>query len=97
MTSSAESLRKLERKHGERMAGVALDPAARNLLGALDRETAIKWEDLPDRAGGDWPDAARAAALLSGANLCEATSTRLGLSEYGDRVLAEEHAARGGG
>jgi hypothetical protein len=80
---------KLQRQHGERIAAVSLDPAARKLLGALDRETSIRWGDLPDRVEGDWPESCRAAALLAGANLCEASTTRIRLTEYGDKLLAE--------
>ena len=47
-----DNLPKLERQHRERLAAVALDPAAKKLLNALDRETSVKWEDLPDKTGG---------------------------------------------
>ena len=80
---------KLERQHRERLAAVSLDPTAQKLLHALDRETSIRWEDLPDRAEGDWSEASRSAALLAGANLCEVSPTRIRLNEYGDKMLAE--------
>ena len=80
---------KLERQHRERLAAVSLDPNAQKLLSALDRETSIRWEDLPDRAEGDWSEASRSAALLVGANLCEVSPTRIRLNEYGDKLLAE--------
>ena len=90
------SLLKLERQHRERLEAVSLDPAAQRLLSALDRETSIKWEDLPDRAHSDWTEALRSAVLLAGANLCEASPTRIRLSEYGDKLLAgsspDDHA-----
>ena len=92
LASQLENLPKLERQHRERMAAVALDPAAKRLLNALDRETSIKWEDLPDKTGGDWSEASRAAALLARANLCEVSPTRIRLSEYADKLLAEESA-----
>ena len=82
------SLQKLERQHRERLAAIWLDAAAQKLLGALDRETSIRWEDLPDRTEGDWGEAARSAALLAGANLCEVSPTRIRLNEYGDKLLA---------
>ena len=82
-------LMKLERQHRERLAAVSLDPSAQKLLSALDRETSIMWEDLPDRAECDWTEASRSAVLLAGANLCEASPTRIRLSEYGDKLLAE--------
>ena len=88
----AES-QKLQRRHRERVAAVTLDPAARRLLGALDRETSIRWQELPDRAESDWSEASRAAALLAGANLCDASPTRIRLSDYGDKLLAESSPA----
>ena len=87
-----DNLPKLERQHRERLAAVSLDPVAKRLLNALDRETSIKWAELPDKAEGDWSEASRAAALLAGANLCEVSPTRIRLSEYGDKLLAEESA-----
>ena len=80
---------KLERQHRERLAGVWLNPIAQKLLNALDRETSIRWEDIPDKAECDWSEAAKAAALLAGANLCEVSPTRIRLSEYGDKLLAD--------
>ena len=82
-------LQKLERQHRERLAAVSLDPAAQKLLSALDRETSIRWEELPDRVQSDWHESCRAAALLAWANLCEASPTRIRLNEYGDKLLAE--------
>ena len=82
-------LSKLHRQRQERLAAVCLDRHAQNLLNALDRETSIRWEDLPHRADSDWSEASRAAALLVGANLCEVSPTRIRLSEYGDKLLAE--------
>ena len=84
---------KLERQHRERLAAVSLDPAAQKLLSALDRETSIRWQDLPDRAECGWSEASRSAALLAGANLCEASPTRIRLNEYGDKLLAESSSA----
>lgn len=88
-----EGLVKLERQHRERLAAVALDTGAKTLLSALDRETSIRWEDLPDRAGGDWSEASRSAALLAGANLCDVSPTRIRLNEHGDKLLAESSQA----
>ena len=92
LASQFDNLPKLERQHRERLAAVSLDPAAKRLLSALDRETSIKWDDLPDKVDCDWSEASRAAALLAGANLCEVSPTRIRLSEYGDKLLAEESA-----
>ena len=89
LNEKLETLEKLERQHRERLAGVGLAPAAGRLLNALDRETSIRWENIPDRAECDWNEAARAVALLAGANLCEASPTRIRLSEYGDKLLAD--------
>ena len=86
-------LQKLERQHRERLAAVALDTAAQRLLSSLDRETSVKWEDLPTKADGDWSEACRSAALLAGANLCEVSPTRFRLNEYGDKLLAESTLA----
>ena len=88
-TSGFSELIKLERQRREREAGVWLDSAAQKLLSALDRETSIRWEDIPDMAECDWSEATRAAALLAGANLCEVSPTRIRLSEYGVKLLAE--------
>ena len=95
LASKVANLLKLERQHRERVAAVALDPAAKKLLNALDRETSVKWDDLPDKADGNWSDASRAAALLARANLCEVSPTRIRISEYGDKLLAEESAQVG--
>ena len=86
-------LQKLEQQHRERLAAVALDTVAQRLLNSLDRETSIKWEDLPNRADGDWTEACRSAALLAGANLCEVGPTRFRLNEYGNKLLAESPQA----
>ena len=80
---------KIEQQHRERLAAVWMDETAQKLLNVLDRETSIRWENLPDRTESDWSEAARAAALLVGANLCEVSPTRIRLNEYGDRLLAE--------
>lgn len=82
-------VQKLERQSQERLAAVYLDPAAQQLIDALDRETSIRWEDLPNMVGGKPHDVLRSVVLLAGANLCEASPTRLRLSEYGDKLLAE--------
>lgn len=89
VASRMVELLKLERQYQERLAGVSLDSGAQKLLSVLDRETSIKWEDIPDGAEGDWSEMSRAIALLAGANLCEASPTRLRLSECGVRLLAE--------
>ena len=85
-------LSKSQRQHRERLAAVCLDEHARKLLHALDKETSIRWENLPDRVESDWSDASKAAALLSGAHLCEAGPNRIRISQYGDQLLAESPA-----
>ncbi len=90
LASQFDNLPKLERQHRERLAAVSLDEAAKRLLNTLNRETSIKWDDLPEKADCDWSEASRAAALLARANLCEVSPTRIRLSEYGDKLLAEE-------
>lgn len=82
-------LLKLERQHRDRLAAVALDEDAQQLLNTLDQETSIRWEDLLEKTEGDWGVASRSAALLVGANLCEVSPTRIRLNEYGDKLLAE--------
>ena len=86
-------LLKLERQYQDRLSAVALDQTAQKLLNALNLETSVKWEGLPDKADCDWSEASKAAALLVGANLCEVSPTRIRLSEYGDRLLAESSPA----
>lgn len=92
-TSGLEELIKLERQRREREAGVWLDPIAQKLLSALDKETSIRWEDIPDKAECAWTEAVRAASLLVGSNICEVSPTRIRLSEYGDKLLAELSSA----
>ena len=82
-------LMKLYRQQRERLAAVSLDPVAKRLLDTLDKETSIKWEDIPEKADADWSEASRAASMLALANLCEASPTRIRLSEYGDKMLAK--------
>ena len=89
LSEKLETLEKLERQHRERLAGIGLNPIAQKLLNALDRETSIRWVDIPDKAECYWSEAAKAAALLAGANLCEVSPTRIKLSEYGDKLLAD--------
>ncbi len=76
-------------KQGERLAAVSLDPTAMRLFDVLDKETSIRWEELPGKTDSEWSKVARAMAILSGANLCEASPTRIRISDYGDRLLAE--------
>ena len=90
LSNGLAELSKSQRQHGERLAAVLLDQPALNLLYALDRETSIRWENLPDRTKSDWSDASRAAALLAGAHLCEAGPNRIRLSEYGNKLLTEQ-------
>lgn len=89
----AVELQKLERQNREHLAAVYMNSTARQLLDALDRKTSIKWENLLDEVEGESPDILRAVVLLAGANLCNASPTRLRLSEYGDKLLAESSAA----
>lgn len=81
-------VQKLERQHQEHLAAVYLDPTAQQLIDALDRKTSIRWEDLPNMVEGELHDVLRSVVLLAGANVCEASPTRLRLSEYGDKLLA---------
>ena len=76
-------------KQGERLAAVSLNPTARRLLDALNKETSIRWKELPDKTDSEWSKVARAVSILSLANLCEASPTRIRISDYGDRLLAE--------
>ncbi len=87
LVSRFSDLLKLERQIKERTAAVSLNSGALQLMDALDKETSIRWEDLPERSGGDWMEACRAATLLAGANLCDASPTRLRLTEHGHRML----------
>lgn len=76
-------------KQGERLAAVSLNPTAKRLFDVLDKETSIRWEELPDKTDSEWSEVARAVAILSKANLCEASPTRIRISDYGDRLLSE--------
>lgn len=93
LASRFARLLKLERQHRERLAAVSLNPAARELLSVLDQETSIRWEDLPNKAEGEWSEVSRSAALLAGANLCEVSSTRIRLNEYGVKLLAQSSSS----
>ena len=79
----------MQRQNGDRLAAVYLDATAPRLLKALNRKTSIGWGDLPGVVGGEWDDVLRSVALLSGADLCEASTTGLRLSEHGERLLAD--------
>ena len=82
-------LEKLERLHRERLAAVMFDTVAQTLFNFLDRETSIRWEDLPNKADAKWSETCKSVALLAGANLCEVGPTRFRLTEYGDKLLSE--------
>lgn len=84
----AAQVQKQERQNQERLAAVYLDPTARQVLDALNRKTSIKWENLFAEVEGEPHDILRSVVLLAGANLCEASPTRLRLSEHGDKLLA---------
>ena len=79
----------LKTSQRNRIAGAALDKAARDIFAHLDRETSLKWEDLTQITNTMWPDAARAAALLVWANLCQPGPTRIRLTETGISILNE--------
>ena len=70
----------MQRQNGDRLAAVYRDATAPRLLKALNRKTPIGWGDLPGVVGGEWDDVLRSVALLSGADLCEASTTGLRLS-----------------
>ncbi len=78
----------MQGQNGDSLAAVYLDVTAARLLDALNRMTSIRWGDLPDVVDGGWDDALRSVALLSRADLCDASSTSLRLSEHGERLLA---------
>ena len=72
-----------------RVAAVALDSGALNILSFLDQHTSSSWSDLKEATGLDWPEICRGVAMLSGAELCDAGSATLRISEFGDRLLSE--------
>lgn len=72
-----------------RIAGAALDEAARAIVAYLDRETSLKWEQLDEITNTNWPDTARAVALLVWADLCQPGPKRLRLTETGISILDE--------
>ena len=82
-----QELQDLQRQNGDRLAAVYLDATAPRLLDALGRMASIRWEALPDAVDGGWDDVLRSVALLSGADLCEASPTGLRLSEHGKELL----------
>ena len=72
-----------------RIAGVALDRAARGVLEVLDHSTSLRWNDLALEVGMEWPEACKGVAMLVWAGLCEPGPLRLRLTEVGVRVLEE--------
>ena len=57
---------KASSKQGERLAAVSLDPTAMRLFDVLDKETSIRWEELPGKTDSEWSKVARAMAILQG-------------------------------
>ena len=82
IVDAVEELRARDMYRHDYMGAVQLNPTARKLFAALDRETSIRWEDLPDRCGEDWTAICKAVAVLSRAGLCEADQ-RLRISVHG--------------
>ena len=72
-----------------RIAGVALDRAARRMLKVLDDSTSLKWSDVAHEADMEWPEACKGIAMLVWAGLCEPGPLRFRLTEAGVRLLEE--------
>ena len=86
-----QSMRKdtLTNRQRNRIAVAALDEAARAIFTHLDRETSVRWDQLNEIADTNWPDAAKAVALLVWADLCQPGPTRIRLTETGVSILDE--------
>ena len=82
------ALAKFERQIQDKIAASALDTAAASLLRLLDEETSLRWEELADKSGLNWPDISRGLSILSGAQLCEPNVSRIRISDAGDRALS---------
>ena len=81
--------RKLDRGQRDRVAEVASDQTARQVLDLLDQNTSIRWGDLVEQTGLAWPDVCRSVAFLTRAGICEPGPIRVRLSELGAILLAE--------
>ena len=81
--------RELDRGKRDRIAEVASDPTARQVLDVLDQNTSVSWGDLAEQTGLVWPDVCRSVAFLTRAGICEPGPKRVRLSELGAILLAE--------
>lgn len=84
-----ENLIKYERQRRDRIAGIAVDESARRVLEVLNEHTSVRWQDLDKQTDLDWPELCRGISILASADMCEAGSLRVRLSEFADRILTE--------
>ena len=87
--SAGGQARELDRGEGDRIAELAGDHTAQQVLELLDQHTSIRWEDLVELTGLAWPDVCRSVAFLTRAGICEPGPKRVRLSESGAILLAE--------
>lgn len=88
MTERPVEQAKIESIRRERLAAVVLDDTAKSILELLDRKTAVKFPDLKEETGLEWPDICRGVALLAAAEWCDVGS-KLRISVAGDRFLSK--------
>ena len=87
--SAGGQARGLDRGQRDRVAEVAGDHTAQQVLDLLDHNTSIRWGDLAEQTGLVWPDVCRSVAFLTRAGICEPGPKRVRLSELGAILLAE--------
>ena len=91
--SSGGQARELDRGKRDRIAEVASDQTARQVLDLLDQNTSIRWAELAEQTGLAWPDVCRSVAFLTRAGICEPGPIRVRLSEMGAILLTESTPA----
>ena len=87
--SAGGQARELDIGQRDRVAEVAIDQTARQVLDLLDQNTSIRWGDLAEKTGLAWPDVCRSVAFLTRAGICEPGPIRLRISESGAILLAK--------
>jgi len=87
--STGAQARELDRGQRDRVAEVAIDQTARQVLDLLDQNTSVRWGDLAEQTGLPWPDVCRSVAFLTRARICEPGPIRVRLSELGAILLTE--------
>ncbi len=78
-----------DRLQRNRVAEVASDQMALQVLDLLDQNTSMRWEDLAEQTKMSWADVCRSVAFLTRAGICEPGPVRVRLSRKGALLLAE--------